>query len=251
MSSLANKVAIVTGGNSGIGYATAKEFVAQGAQVIITGRNKESLDNVADEINVTGFVADQESLPSIENLAEQVKNKFGKIDVIFLNAGATAFSPFESASENHFDSLMDTNVKGAFFTLQKLLPLLNDGGSVIFNTSVNGNIGMPGTAVYAATKGALLSLNRVLATELAPRQIRVNAVSPGPVETPLYGKLGLAQGEVEGLGGTLGKKILLARFGKAEEVAKTVTFLASPDSSFITGAEIVIDGGLTVNAVLN
>ena len=122
---------------------------------------------------------------------------------------------------------------------------------MIFNTSVNGNIGMPGTAVYAATKGALLSLNRVLATELAPRQIRVNAVSPGPVETPLYGKLGLAQEEVEGLGGTLGKKILLARFGKAEEVAKTVTFLASPDSSFITGAEIVIDGGLTVNAVLN
>jgi len=251
MSSLKNKVAVVTGGNSGIGYATAKEFAAQGARVIITGRNQDSLDSISAEISATGIVAEQANLASIEHLAEQVKTQFGKIDVIFLNAGATAFSPFESATEEHFDSLMDTNVKGAFFTLQKLLPLLNDGSSIILNTSINGNIGMPGTAVYAATKGALLSLNRVLATELAPRQIRVNAVSPGPVETPLYGKLGLGKQEVDGLGDTLGKKILLGRFGKAEEVAKTVAFLASSDSSFITGTEIVIDGGLTVNAVMN
>ncbi|WP_254560757.1 SDR family oxidoreductase [Dyadobacter diqingensis] len=251
MSNLKNKVAVVTGGNSGIGLATAKEFRAQGAEVVITGRNQELLNNIATEISATGIVADQGDLASIDKLVEEVKNKFGKIDIIFLNAGLTAFSPVETATEEHFDSLVDVNVKGAFFTIQKFLPILNDGGSIVMNTSINANVGMPNTAVYALTKGALLSLNRVLATELAPRQIRINAVSPGPVETPLYGKLGLGQEEIEGFGGLLGKKILLGRFGQAEEVAKTVTFLASSDASFITGTEIVVDGGLTVNAVLN
>jgi len=251
MSDLKNKVAVVTGGNSGIGYATAKEFAAQGVQVVITGRNKELLKSVSTEINAIGIVADQGNLSSIDSLVEEIKNKLGKVDVLFLNAGLTAFSSLESATEEHFDSLMNVNVKGAFFTLQKFLPILNDGASIILNTSINANIGMPDTAVYAATKGALLSLNRVWATELAPRKIRINAVSPGPVETPLYGKLGLGQEELEGLGGTLGKKVLLGRFAQSEEIAKTVAFLASSDSSFITGTEIVIDGGLTVNSVFN
>jgi NAD(P)-dependent dehydrogenase (short-subunit alcohol dehydrogenase family) len=145
---------------------------------------------------------------------------------------------------------MNVNVKGVYFTVQKVLPILNDGGSIIFNTSVNAQLGMPGSSVYGASKAAVLSLNRIFAAELASRKIRVNAVSPGPIETPLYGKVGLEKEEVEGLGAALGEKILLKRFGQASEVAKTISFLASDDSSFITGTEIVVDGGLTVNTVL-
>ncbi|RZJ56089.1 MAG: SDR family oxidoreductase [Flavobacterium sp.] len=250
MKNLENKVALVTGGNSGIGYAAAAVLAERGAKVIVTGRNKEALDRAEKELNVTGIVADQSDLKSIDNLVVEVAAKFGKIDTIFLNAGIAAFAPLESASEDHFDSIMNVNVKGVYFTLQKLLPILNDGGSVIFNTSVNASIGMPNSSVYAASKGAILSLNRVFATELAPRKIRINAISPGPVETPLYGKLGLEQAEVEGLGALLGDKILLKRFGKAEEIGKTVAFLASDDSAFITGTEIVVDGGLIVNSVV-
>ncbi|MNR20508.1 Diacetyl reductase [(S)-acetoin forming] [compost metagenome] len=145
---------------------------------------------------------------------------------------------------------MNVNVKGVYFTVQKVLPILNDGGSIIFNTSINAHVGMPNSSVYASSKAAVLSLNKVFATELAPRKIRVNAVSPGPVETPLYGKLGLEKEQVEGFGAVLGEKILLKRFGQASEIAKTVGFLSSDDASFITGTEIVIDGGLIVNAVV-
>ncbi|WP_159476174.1 SDR family oxidoreductase [Dyadobacter sp. 3J3] len=251
MSNLQNKVAVVTGGNSGIGYATAKEFSAQGAQVIITGRNKALLDQASQELNVTGIIADQADISSLDKLVDTVKNKFGKIDILFLNAGVTSFSPLESATEEHYDSIMNINVKGTFFTVQKFLPILNDGASVIFNASINANVGMSNTAVYAASKGAILSFNKVFSTELAPRKIRVNAVSPGPVETPLYGKLGLSNDELSGLGEIFGKKIPLSRFAQSEEIAKTILFLASSDSSFITGTEIVIDGGLTVNSVLN
>jgi NAD(P)-dependent dehydrogenase (short-subunit alcohol dehydrogenase family) len=250
MKNLENKVALVTGGNSGIGYAAAAELAEQGAKVIVTGRNKEALAKAENELNVTGIVADQADLKSIDNLVSEVKSKFGKIDIIFLNAGIASFAPVESASEEHYDSIMNVNVKGVYFSVQKLLPILNDNGSIIFNTSINANIGMPNSSVYAASKGAILSFNRVLATELAPKNIRVNAISPGPVETPLYGKIGLSKEEVEGFGSVLGDKILLKRFGKASEIAKTVSFLASDDSSFITGTEIVVDGGLTVNSVV-
>ncbi|OXA77731.1 NAD(P)-dependent dehydrogenase, short-chain alcohol dehydrogenase family [Flavobacterium aquidurense] len=250
MKNLENKVAIVTGGNSGIGYAAAAELVAKGAKVIVTGRNKEALAKAEIELGVTGIVADQSDLKSIDALVEEVKAKFGKVDILFLNAGIAAFAPVDSASEDHYDSIMNVNVKGVYFTVQKVLPILNDGGSIIFNTSVNAQLGMPGSSVYGASKAAVLSLNRIFAAELAPRKIRVNAVSPGPIETPLYGKVGLEKEEVEGLGAALGGKILLKRFGQASEVAKTVSFLASDDASFITGAEIVVDGGLTVNTVL-
>ena len=250
MKNLENKVAIVTGGNSGIGFATAAELSAQGAKVIITGRNQESLTQVEAELQVKGIKADQTDLKSIDNLIEQVSAQFGKVDIVFLNAGIAAFAPVDSASEEHYDNIMNANVKGVYFTVQKLLPILNDGASIIFNTSINAHVGMPNSSVYAASKAAVLSLNKVFATELAPRKIRVNAVSPGPVETPLYGKLGLAKEEVEGFGAVLGEKILLKRFGQSSEIAKTVSFLASDDASFITGAEIVVDGGLTVNAVV-
>ncbi|MBL0739241.1 SDR family oxidoreductase [Flavobacterium sp. GN10] len=250
MKNLENKVAIVTGGNSGIGYAAAADLVSKGAKVIVTGRNKEALAKAETELNVTGIVADQSDLKSIDNLVEEVKTKFGKVDILFLNAGIAAFAPVDSASEDHYDSIMNVNVKGVYFTVQKVLPILNDGGSIIFNTSVNAHVGMPNSSVYAASKAAVLSLNKVFAVELASRKIRVNAVSPGPIETPLYGKVGLEKEEVEGLGSALGEKILLKRFGQSAEVAKTVSFLASDDASFITGSEIVVDGGLIVNTVL-
>lgn len=250
MKNLENKVAIITGGNSGIGYAAAAELSAKGAKVIITGRNKEALLKAETELNVTGIVSDQSDLKSIESLAEQVKAQFGKIDILFLNAGIASFAPLESASEEHYDSIMNVNVKGVYFTVQKLLSILNDGASIIFNTSINAQVGMQNSSVYAASKAAVLSFNRVFAAELAPRKIRVNAVSPGPIETPLYGKLGLEKEEVEGFGTVLGEKILLKRFGQASEIAKTVGFLASDDASFITGTEIVVDGGLTVNTVV-
>lgn len=250
MKNLENKVAIVTGGNSGIGYAAAADLVSKGAEVIVTGRNKESLAKAETELNVTGIVADQSDLKSIDNLVEEVKAKIGKVDILFLNAGVASFAPLELAPEDHYDTIMNVNTKGVYFTVQKLLPILNDGASIIFNTSINAHVGMPNSSVYAASKAAVLSFNKVFAVELAPRKIRVNAVSPGPVETPLDGKLGLQKEEVEGFGTVLGEKILLKRFAQSSEIAKTVSFLASDDSSFITGTEIVIDGGLTVNAVV-
>lgn len=251
MSTFTNKVAVVTGGNSGIGLATAKELIAQGARVVITGRNAAAVAAAAKETGATGIVADQSDLKSIDGLVSQVKEQFGKVDVLFVNAGIATFSPLATASEEHYDAIMNANVKGVFFTTQKFIPLFNDGGAIIFNTSVNASLGMPDTSVYAASKAAVLSLNRVLATELAPRKIRVNAVSPGPVATPLYGKIGLSDEQVNGFGEILGKKILLNRFAQPEEIAKTVRFLASEEASFITGTELVVDGGLTVNAVVN
>lgn len=250
MKSLENKVAVITGGNSGIGYAAAQELAQQGARVIITGRNKEAVEKAASELGVTGIVSDQSKLDQIGYLAAEVKDKFGKVDILFLNAGLANFSPVETATEEHYDTIMDLNVKGVYFTVQKFLPIIHDGGSIIFTTSVNAVLGMPDSSVYSASKAAILSINKVLARELAPRKIRVNAVSPGPIATPIYGKLGLSEEQVNGFGEILGQKILLNRFGKAEEIAHVVRFLASEDSSFITGSEITADGGLTVNAVV-
>ena len=249
MKILTNKVAVVTGGNSGIGYATAKELADKGAQVIITGRNKDSVAKAAQELGVTGIVSDQGHLEQIDELVANVKAQFGKVDILFLNAGVANFSPVESATEAHFDGIIDLNLKGVYFTVQKFIPVLNDGASIVFNTSVNATLGMPNSGVYAASKAAIISLNRVLAVELAPRGIRVNAVSPGPVATPLYGKIGLSEEEVNGFGTILGQRILLKRFAKPEEIANVVRFLASDDASFITGTELIVDGGLTVNAV--
>ena len=185
MKSLENKVAVVTGGNSGIGYAAAQEFVQQGAKVVITGRNKEAVEKAVAELGVTGIISDQSKLDQISQLAAEVKEKFGKVDVLFVNAGYANFSPVESATEEHFDSVMNANFKGLYFTVQKFLPIINDGGSIIFNGSVNAVLGMPDSSVYSASKAAVLSFNKVLARELAPRKIRVNTVSPGPIE-PLF-----------------------------------------------------------------
>jgi NAD(P)-dependent dehydrogenase (short-subunit alcohol dehydrogenase family) len=250
MNTLEHKTAIITGGNSGIGYATAKLFKTKGAAVIITGRNTVAVNEAASELGVTGYVSDQGDLQAIDDLAASVKADFGKIDIIFLNAGIANFAPFEQSTEAHFDDIININLKGVFFTLQKLLPMLNDGGSVIFNTSVNASVGMPNAGVYSASKAAIIGLSRVLATELSGRKIRVNCISPGPVETPVYQKLGLNTEEIAGFSAMLSEKILLKRFGQADEIAQLAAFLGSDDSTFITGTEMVIDGGLIVNPVV-
>jgi NAD(P)-dependent dehydrogenase (short-subunit alcohol dehydrogenase family) len=253
MSKLNNKLAVVTGGNSGIGFATAKELVAEGANVIITGRNKSALNEAILKLggNTQGILSDASKLEEIEHLVQFVKEQGKKLDVLFINAGVAAFSPIENVTEEQFDSITDINYKGAFFTLSKLIPFINDNASVIFLTSVNATSGMPNTSVYAASKAALHSLVKVAATELSNRRIRVNAVSPGPINTPLFGKVGFDEESLQGFATAMQNRIPLKRFGTPEEVGKLVSFLASDDASFITGSEYVIDGGLNINPVLN
>lgn len=250
MSTLNGKVAVITGGNSGIGYAAAQEFRANGAQVVITGRNAEKVATAAAELGARGIVADQANLAGLDNLVKEVEQEFGKVDILFINAGIFAPAPVGQISEEVYDSQMDINFKGAVFTLQKFLPILNDGASVINLSSVNAYTGMPNTAIYAASKAALNSFTRTAATELAPRKIRVNAVNPGPVNTPIFGKTGMPQEAIHAFAGAMQERIPLKQFGSPEAIAKLVTFLASDDAWYITGAEYNIDGGININPVL-
>ena len=247
MGKLAGKVAVITGGNSGIGLATAKEFSEQGARVVITGRDQRTLDAAAREIggDVLAVRSDASSLAEIDELFAAVQEKFGQIDVLFVNAGVGKFAPVEAVTEELFDQIMDINFKGAYFTIQKALPLLNDNASIILNTSINAHIGMPNTSVYAASKAALITLARTLSAELVGRGIRVNAISPGPVTTPIFGRLGLPPEELEETAKNIQAQVPMKRFGRPEEIAKTVLFLASADSSFLLGTEIIADGGMS------
>jgi NAD(P)-dependent dehydrogenase (short-subunit alcohol dehydrogenase family) len=247
MGKLEGKVAVITGGNSGIGLATAKEFSEQGAHVVISGRDRRTLDEAAREIggDVLAVRADASSLAEIDELFAAVKEKFGKVDVLFVNAGVGKFAPVEAVTEELFDGIMDVNFKGAYFTIQKALPLLNDNASIILNTSINAHIGMPNSSVYAASKAALITLARTLSAELVGRGIRVNAVSPGPVATPIFGRLGLQPEELRETTKHIQEQVPMKRFGRPEEIAKTVLFLASSDSSFLLGTEIVADGGMS------
>ena len=245
---LEGKVAVITGGNSGIGLATAKEFAAQGARVVISGRDPKTLDAAVKEIgpDVLAVRADVARLDDIDHLFAAVKARFGRVDVLFVNAGIGGFAPLEKMTEALYDSIIDVNLKGAFFTIQKALPLLADGASIVLNTSIAAHIGWPiGTSVYSASKAALLTLARTLSAELVGRNIRVNAISPGPVTTPIFGRLGLAPEAVEQFRRQVEADVPMKRFGRPEEIAKTALFLASEDSSFLLGAEIVADGGLS------
>lgn len=248
MKKLSNKTAVITGGNSSIGLATAREFIAQGAKVIITGRNQKSIDGAIALLgeNASGVIADSGNMAQIKTLNEQVSAIAPNIDIIFVNAGIGKFNSVEAMEEEMFDDIMDINFKGAYFTLQQLLPLVNEGGSIIFNTSINAHIGMAGASVYAASKAALLSLTKNLAVELLPRKIRVNSVSPGPVGTPLHSadKLGITDDQLQQMGEGILKQIPVGRFGTAEELAKVVTFFASDDSTFLLGSELIADGGM-------
>ena len=251
MNRFTNKIAVVTGGNSGIGYATARAFVAEGAKVVLTGRNKEAVKKAAAEINAVGIASDQGNLQDIDQLVAEVKSLYGKVDALFINAGVGAFIPFDAVTEDQFDNMMDINFKGAFFTLQKFLPLLKEGASVTFLSSVNAYTGTPNTSVYAPSKAAMNSLTRTLAYELAPRKIRINVVCPGPIQTNIFGKLGLSEEGLQQLTGAMEQRVPLKRIGTAEEVAKLVTFLSSDDAAFITGSEYVIDGGVNLNPIFN
>lgn len=246
MTKLDNKIAVVTGGSSGIGLATAKRFITDGAEVVITGRNEQALDNAVTELGhrATGIYGDVSNLKDLDRLFTHLNNLYGRIDVLFANVGIAPLLPVETVTEEHFDTLFDTNVRGLFFTVQKALPLLSEGSSVILNASVVAQSGLPNTSIYSATKAAVRSLGRTLAAELSPRGIRVNVVSPGLIETPFWDKVGLSKDAVEAFGAQIVQQTPLNRPGKPEEIAATAAFLASDDSSFFTGADLVVDGGL-------
>jgi len=245
MSRLEGKVAVVTGGNSGIGLATAKRLQEEGAKVVISGRTKKTLDEAVKTIGngVLAIQADVSHLNDLDKLYGEVSKKLGKIDVLFVNAGVAKFAPLADTSEGTYDEQFGTNVKGAYFTIQKALPLLNDGASIILNTSVAGSKGNIATSAYSATKAALRSLARTAAAELVGRGIRVNAVAPGPIVTPIFEKTGLPKEAIDEWSKEILDRVPMKRFGQPEEVAATVAFLASEDASYITGVEINVDGG--------
>jgi len=242
---LEGKVALITGGNSGIGLATAKQFVNEGAYVFITGRREAELAAAKKQIgkNVIAIQGDVSNLDDLDRLFAQIKKERGKIDIVFANAGVARYAPIGTITEDFFDSIFDINVKGVLFTVQKALPLLRDGGSIILNASIVGSKGLSSNSVYSATKAAVRSFARTWTTDLRDRRIRVNAISPGPIDTPGLSEL-LASSET----GEQRKKMIsntvpLGRFGAPEEIAKAVVFLASDDASYITGIELFVDGG--------
>lgn len=243
---LEGKVAVVTGGNSGIGLATAKRLQEEGARVAISGRSRKTLDEAVKTIGngVVAVQADVAKLEELDTLYAEVSKKLGKIDVLFVNAGVAKFAPLADTSESLYDEQFDINIKGAYFTIQKALPMLNDGASIILNTSVAGSKGNAATSAYSATKAALRSLARTAAAELAGRGIRVNSVAPGPIITPIFGKTGLPAEVIDEWSKQIVASVPMKRFGQPEEVAATVAFLASQDASYITGVEINVDGGL-------
>jgi NAD(P)-dependent dehydrogenase (short-subunit alcohol dehydrogenase family) len=245
MGKLQGKVAVITGGTSGIGFAAAKLFVREGAYVFITGRRQKELDEAVKEIgsNITGVQGDVSKLADLDRLYETVKTKGRKIDIVFANAGAAEFAPMGSITEAHFDKLFSINVKGLLFTVQKALPLMPDGGSIILNASIASIKGTPAFGVYSATKAAVRSFARSWTNDLKVRKLRVNALSPGPIDTPIFDGLATTKEEVDKIKDGFISTIPLGRMGKAAEIAKAALFLASDDSSFVTGIELFVDGG--------
>jgi NAD(P)-dependent dehydrogenase (short-subunit alcohol dehydrogenase family) len=246
MKKLEGKVAVVTGGNSGIGLSTAKRFAEEGASVVIAGRDQKTLDAAVKTIGngVLAVQADVSKLADIDKLYKAVSQKFGKVDVLFANAGVAKLAPFADSSEALFDELFNINVKGVFFTIQKALPLLTEGASIIINSSIANATGVANTSVYSATKAAVRSFARTLTTELADRKIRVNVVSPGPIVTPIFGRTGLPQEVVDDFAKHIVEKVPAKRFGQPEEIANTVLFLASSEAAYITGIDLKVDGGM-------
>jgi NAD(P)-dependent dehydrogenase (short-subunit alcohol dehydrogenase family) len=242
---LDGKIALVTGGSTGIGLATAKRFVAEGAYVFITGRRETELEAAAKEIgsNVTAVQADASKLADLDQLYAQIKQEKGRIDVLFANAGGGELAPLGSITEEHFDKTFNTNVKGLLFTVQKALPLLPDGSSIILNASIVSIKGMPAFSVYSATKAAVRSFARSWTTDLKERKIRVNVVSPGPIDTPGLASVAENEEQRQGFYAQLVSTIPLGRLGQPDEIAKAAVFLASDDASFVAGVELFVDGG--------
>ena len=243
---LEGKIAVITGGNSGIGLATAKRFVSDGAYVFITGRRQNELDAAVSEIgkNVTGIQGDVSNLADLDRLYTKVKDQKGHIDILFANAGIGEFVPLGEISEEHFDKIFGINVKGVLFTVQKALPLFQDGGSIILNASVNASKGIEASSVYSATKAAVRSFARTWTVDLKARKIRVNAISPGPIDTPIFNGLNQSKEEIEQLKKSLITSVPMGRMGNTDEIAKVVSFLASDESSFVIGIELFVDGGM-------
>jgi NAD(P)-dependent dehydrogenase (short-subunit alcohol dehydrogenase family) len=244
---LANKTALITGGNSGIGLATARLFVAEGAKVAITGRNQATLEAAAKELgpNAYPIVADATDIAATEQAVAKAVEKFGKLDIVFANAGISASTPVGGTSLETFESVLRTNITAVFFTVQAAVPHIRDGGSIILNGSVISVLGSPGYAAYAASKAGVRAMSRVMASELSPRGIRVNVVSPGGTTTPIWNRAAPTPDAIAALEKRVSRTIPLGRFGKPEQIAKTVLFLASDDASHIQSAEIFVDGGST------
>lgn len=247
MKRLENKVALITGGSSGIGLATAQDFIREGAQVIITGRSQQALQEALGFLDgqARTLVSDSGSREDLRALGQKVRALTPSLDILFVNAGIGRFAPIEQVDEAHFDEQFSVNVKGLYFTVQQLLPLMNPGGSIILNASVVHEIGTPNTSVYSATKAAVVSLAKTLAAEMLGRKIRVNAISPGLTQTNFFTNTGLSEEQISGFAAQMLPKIPLQRLGNAPEIAKAVTFLASDESSYIVGGELKVDGGMT------
>jgi NAD(P)-dependent dehydrogenase (short-subunit alcohol dehydrogenase family) len=244
---LEGKVALITGGSSGIGLATAERFVGEGAHVYITGRHREQLDEAVNKIgrNVTAVQADVSVPGDLDRLYAQIKLEKGKLDTVFANAGGGTLLPLGAISEKQYHDTFDTNVKGVVFTVQKALPLLQAGATIVLNSSTNASKGMAASSIYGASKAAVRNLARGWTTDLKDRKIRVNVVSPGVVVTLGYKKAGLTEEQIKGFAAQMVTMIPLGRTAEADEIAKAVMFLASDDSSFVNGAELVVDGGMT------
>ncbi|WP_347559114.1 glucose 1-dehydrogenase [Robbsia sp. KACC 23696] len=246
MGKLDGKVALVTGGTSGIGFATAKRFIAEGAHVYITGRRQEKLDEALRALGagVTGVRGDVAKQDDLDRLFAQIKHEKGALDIVFANAGTAEFAPFGQVDEAHYDRLFDGNVKGLFFSVQKALPLMRDGGAIVVTSSIVGSKGFPANSVYASTKAAIRSFARTWATDLKGRKIRVNAVSPGPIDTDGLRQLLASSPDGEKRRDGFEQTVPLGRLGEADEIASAVLFLASDESSFVTGVELFVDGGM-------
>jgi len=241
-----NKTAVVTGGNSGIGLATARRLREEGARVAIFGRNEQANAEAAESIggDTLTVPGDVTNLDDLDHLAERVNDELGKIDLLVVNAGIARFAPVEAVDEAHFDQHFDINVKGAYFTIQKTLPLIADGGAIVLIASIVNQAGFPGASVYSASKAAMRSLARTLSAELLPRGIRVNVVSPGPIETPIYDKMGMDAEETNAFKQDFAATVPQKRMGRPEEIASVVAFLGSDDAGFVLGGEINVDGGM-------
>jgi NAD(P)-dependent dehydrogenase (short-subunit alcohol dehydrogenase family) len=244
MSKLHGKIALITGGTTGIGAATAKLFRTEGATVIVTGQNPATVEAVrAREAGVEAVVANQGDTMSTKALVDRIGAEHGRIDILFVNAGVAHFAPLDNVDEEFFDKQFNINVRGAYFVIKHAVKIIPDGGTIILTGSTAASTGTPGGSVYSATKAALRSFGRTLAAELAPRNIRVNTLSPGPIKTPIFGKIGLTPAQIDGFVADMTSRVPLHRIGDPEEIAATALYLAA-DATFVTGGEIIVGGGL-------
>jgi NAD(P)-dependent dehydrogenase (short-subunit alcohol dehydrogenase family) len=240
------KVAVVTGGNSGIGLGVAKAYAREGAQVAITGRNEKTLETAAKEIGAETLAiqSDAGKIADIEASMKKIRERFGRIDAMFVNAGVAKLLPFEQVTEAIFDETVNINMKGVFFTVQKAIPLMSKGSAIVLNASINAHLGMAGTTVYGATKAAVINMAKTLSRELLEKGIRVNAISPGPITSALLGREGMSQEKVQEIKDWIQSQVPIKRFGTPEEIAAGVLYLTAPESAFVLGAELIIDGGM-------